>query len=79
MNLVRGGNIQEPLLERTSTIGSNYSVGFSLASSYGAAAVIIDTPDGQKTTLTWVVQGDDKYRSVMARLSLKSSRHLAYV
>ena len=68
---------QHPLLLTTSTLSSNYSVGFSLASSYGAAAVIIDDTHGKKKTLTWMVYGDLAYQKVMARLSLESSRHLA--
>jgi hypothetical protein len=72
-----GGDDQQPLLSTTLTPSSNYSVGFSLASSYGSAAVIIDHPNGEKKILTWVVYGDLAYRSVMERLSLDSSRHLA--
>lgn len=74
-----GGNSQQPLLPASPNPASNYSVGFSLASSYGAAPVIIDTPNEEKKTLTWVVYGEKSYQSVMKRLSLESSRHLAYV
>jgi hypothetical protein len=49
---------QQPLHSTNSHQSSNYSVGFNLASSYGAAAVIIDNADGEKETLTWVVHGD---------------------
>ncbi|KIN00706.1 hypothetical protein OIDMADRAFT_146091 [Oidiodendron maius Zn] len=68
---------QQPLILATSTPTTNYSVGFSLASSYGSAAVIIDNALAEKETRTWVVYGDDEYQAVMARLSLESSRHLA--
>ena len=68
---------QQPLVLPTSTPATNYSVGFSLASSYGSAAVIIDNALAEKETRTWVVYGDDEYQAVMARLSLESSRHLA--
>jgi hypothetical protein len=74
-----GGNSQQPLLPENPNPASNYSVGFSLASSYGAAAVIIDTPNEEKKTLTWVAYGEESYQSVMKRLSLESSRHLAYI
>ena len=73
-----GNDQQKPLLLTTTSIPSrNYSVGFSLASSYGAAAVIIDDPSEGKKTHTWVVYGDEKYQEVMSRLSKESSRHLA--
>ena len=72
-----GADDQQPLLSTTLTPSYNYSVGFSLASSYGAAAVIIDDAHNEKKTLTWVVYGDSAYQSVMARLSLDISRHLA--
>jgi hypothetical protein len=72
-----GGDDQQPLLSTTLTPSSNYSVGFSLASSYGSAAVVIDHPNGEKKILTWIVYGGLAYRSVMERLSLDSSRHLA--
>jgi len=76
-NLWASTNNQQSLLSTPSTSSSNYSVGFSLSSSYGAAAVIIDEPNGEKQTITWVVQGDSEYKSVMAKLSLPSSQHLA--
>jgi hypothetical protein len=72
-----GAGDQQPVVSTTLTPSCNYSVGFSLASSYGAAAVIIDDANDEKKTLTWVVYGDSMYQSVMARLSLDSSRHLA--
>jgi hypothetical protein len=68
---------QQPLLSATSIPSRNYSVGFSLASSYGAAAVIIDDAHDGKKTLTWQVYGGPAYQKVVARLSLESSRHLA--
>lgn len=68
---------QQPLLSTNSPQSSNFSFGFNLASSYGAAAVIIDNADGEKEILTWVVYGEPAFRKVMARLSLDSSRHLA--
>lgn len=70
-------NDQKPMLSIASTPSRNYSIGFSLASSYGAAAVIIDDANDEKKTLTWVVQGDSAYREVTARLSLESSQHIA--
>jgi hypothetical protein len=72
-----GADDQKPLLSTSSTSSYNYSVGFSLSPSYGTAAVIIDHPHKEKKILTWVVYGDLAYRSVMERLSLDSSRHLA--
>ncbi|KAI0840948.1 hypothetical protein F5Y06DRAFT_308583 [Hypoxylon sp. FL0890] len=66
---------QQPLLS-TSTL-ANFSVGFSLQSSYGAAAVIFENQDGDLQTHTKVHYGDKAYQEVMARLSLASSRHLA--
>jgi hypothetical protein len=68
---------QQPLLSTSSSPSSNYSIGFSLASSYGAAAVIVDDPNGDKKTYTWIVDGGSEYQSVMAKLSLRSSQHLA--
>lgn len=70
-------NNQQLLLSTTLTPSRNYSVGFSLASSYGAAAVIIDDAHNEKKTLTYAVHGGLAYERVMARLSLDSSRHLA--
>lgn len=70
-------NNQQPFLLTSSSPSSNYSVGFSLASSYGAAAVIIDEPNGDKKTLTWTVNGSSEYQSVMTKLSLTTSQHLA--
>jgi len=55
----------------------NFSVGFSLHSSYAAAAVIFSYPDGRLDTHTTVIHGGAEYRKVMAKLSLDSSRHLA--
>jgi hypothetical protein len=49
---------QQPLHSTSSPQSSNYSVGFNLASSYGAAAVIIDNADGEKEILAWVVHDD---------------------
>jgi hypothetical protein len=72
-----GSDSQQPQLSATSIPPSNYSVGFSLSSSYGAAAVIIDDAHGDKQTSTWQVYGVLAYRKVIARLSLESSRHLA--
>jgi hypothetical protein len=68
---------QKPLLSPTLPQSRNYGVGFSLASSYGAAAVIIDDAQEEQRTLTWVVYGNSEYQEVMARLSLESSRHRA--
>ncbi|TVY92397.1 hypothetical protein LAWI1_G001852 [Lachnellula willkommii] len=55
----------------------NFSVGFSLQSSYGTAAVIFQDGDGELETYTRVRDGGVLYRQVMARLSLESSRHIA--
>jgi len=55
----------------------NFSVGFSLQSSFGAAAIIFTGLDGALETHTAVHQGSIAYREVMARFSLDSSRHLA--
>jgi hypothetical protein len=55
----------------------NFSVGFSLQSSYGAAAVIFENADGKLETYTRVHEGGELYRQVMATLSLESSRHTA--
>lgn len=69
---------QHPLLSNTAaTLASNFSVGFSLQSSYGAAAIIFTYPDGQLETHTTVYYGNAQYREVMARLSLDSSIHIA--
>ncbi|KUJ23409.1 uncharacterized protein LY89DRAFT_181611 [Mollisia scopiformis] len=72
-----GANAQQPLLPTSSSPARNYSVGFSLSSSYGAAAVIIDDVLDGKKTMTWVVHGDTAYQKTMARLSLEESRYLA--
>ena len=56
----------------------NFSVGFSLQSSYGAAAIILVNSSGQLETHTTVFYGGSHYREVMARLSLASSQHIAY-
>lgn len=58
---------------------ANSSVGFSLQSSYGAAAVIFEAANGQLETHTRVYNGGYLYRQVMAKLSLESSKHNAYV
>lgn len=55
----------------------NFSVGFSLQSSYGAAAVIFENADGELETYTRVCEGGELYRQLMATLSLESSRHIA--
>ncbi|KAI1409643.1 hypothetical protein F5Y13DRAFT_169735 [Hypoxylon sp. FL1857] len=66
---------QQPLLSAPTPV--NFSVGFSLQSSYGAAAVIFEYENGEIQTHARVHHGDDAYQEVMARLSLASSRHLA--
>ncbi|OIW24506.1 hypothetical protein CONLIGDRAFT_673673 [Coniochaeta ligniaria NRRL 30616] len=69
---------QVPLVLTTSTpFYQNFSVGFSLQSSYGAAAIIFTKPNGELETQTVVSHGGRPYREVMARLSLESSRHPA--
>jgi hypothetical protein len=55
----------------------NFSVGFSLHSSYGAAAVILEGPDGERKTEARMRYGSPSYQETMARLSLASSRHIA--
>lgn len=67
---------QQPL---HSQAGSNFSVGFSLQSSYGAAAVIFEGADGRLETYTRVHEPGYLYQQVMEKLSLQSSRHIAYV
>ncbi|KAK5653809.1 hypothetical protein OQA88_7967 [Cercophora sp. LCS_1] len=75
-----GAAEQQPLggLEPSSApVARNFSVGFSLHSSYGAAAIIFSYPDGKRETHTTVYHGSSEYRRVMAKLSLESSRHIA--
>ncbi|PGH10218.1 hypothetical protein AJ79_05473 [Helicocarpus griseus UAMH5409] len=55
----------------------NFSVAFSLQSSYTAAAVIFTNDDGTLETVTDALQGGTSYRKVMAKLSLYSSQHNA--
>lgn len=52
----------------------NYSVGFSLQSSYGATAIHFISSSGQLKTHTTVLYGAGLYREVIARLSLESSQ-----
>lgn len=52
----------------------NYSVGFSLQSSYVTASVIIEYPDGSEVTVTRDLEGGSAYRETMERLSLRASR-----
>jgi hypothetical protein len=68
--LFSSGNTPEPE-------SRNFSVGLTLHSHYGAAAVIFTNPDGSLETYTKVAYGSKEYRETMARLSLNSSRHLA--
>jgi hypothetical protein len=76
---VRDDQNQHPLTSSPLVEGwHNFSVGFSLQSSYGAAAVIFTWPDGRLETHTTVFYGGPEYNEVMARLSLASSQHLAY-
>ncbi|RDL37428.1 Uncharacterized protein BP5553_04861 [Venustampulla echinocandica] len=56
---------------------SKFSVGFSLQSSYGAAAVIFEGADGRLRTHTRVYEPGYMYQQVMAKLSLQSSQHIA--
>lgn len=71
---------QQPLNPHTEVTESrNFSVGFSLQSSYGAAAVIFENANGELETHTRVYEGGKLYQQVMAKLSLASSRHIAYV
>jgi hypothetical protein len=75
--LLQGGNDQTVLSAPTLTASRNYSVGFSLASTYGSAAVIVDDAQDGEKTYTWFVYGDSAYRETMIKLSLDKSRHLA--
>ncbi|PNY23692.1 Uncharacterized protein TCAP_06365 [Tolypocladium capitatum] len=69
---------QQPLLSVPSAVQARkFSVGFSLQSSYGAAVVIFEDPNGELQTHASVHHGCKEYRAVMAKLSLLSSRHLA--
>jgi hypothetical protein len=52
---------QQSLISTALSLSNNYSVDFSLASSYGAAVVIIDDARGETKTFTWVVYGDPIY------------------
>ncbi|KAI1843511.1 hypothetical protein JX266_010337 [Neoarthrinium moseri] len=69
---------QKPLFATVNEVhGYNYSIGFSLQSSFGAAAAIIDRFDGQTATVARVFHGGAEYERVMTRLSLETSRHIA--
>ena len=71
-----GVNDQHPLALSAGT--RNYSFGFHLAASYGAAAVVIEGPrPGERQDLTWLAYGDADYRNTMAMLSLEASQHPA--
>ncbi|RYP19493.1 hypothetical protein DL765_003333 [Monosporascus sp. GIB2] len=72
-----GSNNQMPLLSTTSTPSRNYSVGLSLAPTYGPGAAIVEEAGQEKKTYSWLVYGDLKYRDTMVILSLRESRHLA--
>ena len=48
----------------------NFSVGFSLQSSYAAAAIIFDHLDGTQETVFRSIEGDGVYRQTIAKLSL---------
>lgn len=67
---------QHPLLAHAN---SNFSVGFSLQSCYGAATVIFEGNDGRLETHTRIYEAGYLYRQVMTKLSLESSQHVAYV
>ncbi len=75
-NVFDGASVgdQKPIFSTTGT--RNYSIGFHLASSYGAAAVVVDHSDGTREDFTWMVHGSAAYQNVMAMLSLDASRHL---
>jgi hypothetical protein len=78
-SVVRDNHAQHPLVSGPHiATPRNFSVGFSLQSSYGAAAIILAGPDGQLETHTTVFYGGAEYREVMSILSLESSRHPAY-
>ncbi len=70
---------QTPLLDSPgfAHAASNFSVGFTLQSSFGAVAVIFEYPNGTSETVVRTLEGDAVYRAVMTRLSLDSSQHLA--
>ena len=65
---------QHPLLSHTK---SNFSVGFSLQSFYGAATVIFEDGDGKLETHTRIYEPGYLYHQVMTKLSLQSSQHVA--
>lgn len=67
---------QHPLHAHTN---SNFSVGFSLQSFYGAATVIFEGVDGTLETHTRIYEPGYLYHQVMTKLSLQSSQHVAYV
>jgi len=69
-------DIQHPLHAHMS---SNFSVGFSLQSCYGATAIIFEDADGTLETHTRIHEPGFLYNEVMTRLSLESSEHVAYV
>lgn len=69
-------DVQRPLHAHTT---SNFSVGFSLQSFYGAAAVIFEGVDGTLETHTRIYEPGYLYHQVMTKLSLQSSQHVAYV
>lgn len=59
--------------------GTHFNIGFSLQTSYGAAAIIFEGLDGTLETYTRTYEAGYLYQQVMAKLSLKSSQHVAYV
>lgn len=71
-----GNRVQQPLQLHAE---SNFSVGFSLQSSYTAVAIIFEHADGKLETYTRVYEPGYLYQQVMAKLSLQASRHIAYV
>lgn len=68
---------QYPLPPISLTQSRNYSVGISLASSYGSAAVIVDDAVEGTKVYSWVVHGDVEYQQTMAKLSMEDFQHLA--
>ncbi|KAF2743654.1 hypothetical protein M011DRAFT_461495 [Sporormia fimetaria CBS 119925] len=68
------GGEQQAHLAPTPDLG-NYYVGISLHPSYGAISILFENG----TTVSQTVLGSSSYLETMHKLSLASSRHLAYV
>ena len=56
----------------------SFSVGFSIQSSYGAATVLVEEPNGDGMQKhNFISHGNEDYRQALAKLSLVSSQHIA--